>query len=635
MKSEPYIPAATIAELNGHHAPGTRHDTAIKIALPLIGNGMDSGAVFDILRGKFESDVTDAELRGVVNWCLDKNPQPSGYGPRTAPAARQSLPKPTTAPTDPPKAAREKMAWWLNGQTTDACAVMVASPRPVPANRAEMPMALFRALYGEGERINVVRAHFIADKDKACPQGAGMAQTADEWQAWIAANNLPESDAGAWMRFNPTNKKGSGKDGAFTDADIAAFRFMLIESDVLPLNDQLAFYLRSKLPIVAIIQSGGDSAHAWVRLDAADEQAYAEAVGRVLTALESFGFDRANKNPSRLCRMPGAKRKIGAVGDGIQRLLFLNPEATALSDDDLAAFEVRLRLPLISERPFLSIFNDSVVRYDEMVKNRGKLGVPTGITDFDEVSGGLKPKQLVVIAAPTGGGKTTVALNIISHVAWQNNMGVALFTMEMDREEVCDILVSINCEIDRNFFNNGNFSEHDLGKLVGAGERFAKLPLYVFDEAVMTTEKIRERVQQLRSENLIRLVVVDYLQFITAGEAFRDNREQQVATISRALKQIAKDLKVPVIALSQLNDDGKIRESRVIAHDSHIVLHVEEIEGEDCKFLNLSVQKGRHIPKNQYMMKYIPKFAKLTPVKVTHQPPPQDARQGHPNSRKR
>lgn len=626
MGNDQYIPAATIEKLNGHHVPGTRHQAAIDIALPLIGNGMGPEAVFGILRGKFESDVSDNELAGVVNWCVEKSPAPSGYGPRSAPAPRQPLPTKPKAPTDPKKDAREKMAWWLNGSTTTADAVVSSSPHPVPAERTNMAGALFRALFATDENINIVRS-FLQTEKKVNPQGGGKTQTALEWEEWISANGYPESDAGAWMRMNPVKRIGSGTDGAPTDADVTAFRFMMIESDWVPMEAQLAFYRESKLPIAAIIQSGGHSAHAWVRLDAKDAGEYAAAVVATAALLQPFGFDKSTKNPSRLTRLPGAQRVHGASGDGIQRLLYLNPNVGPLTAEGREALALRLSAPVMADKPFLPIFQRALGRYQELENNKGKLGVPTGMVEFDKITGGLKNGQMIVIAAATGGGKTTLATNIINTAAWQHSIGVALFTLEMDRDEICDLLVSLNCSIDRNVFNHGNFAHLDGNKIAAHAENFASLPLWIADDPVMTVEQIRARVLQLKAENRIGLVVVDYLQFVSGGENYKDNREQQIAGISRGLRSLAKETKLPVIALSQLNDDGKLRESRVIAHDAHVVMMVSENDKGD--FI-VEIQKGRSIPKGKHYMEFQRQFGRLVSKPITYQGEPS----GHPNARK-
>lgn len=624
MSASPYIPPATLAEMQNGHPPGTRHAAMFTIAIPLLGNGMAPQAVFAQLRATFpDADKTDEEIQGVVDWCVAQNPTPSGYGQQAPPAPRQRVQLPPAVKAAPPMPPGEKMAWWLHGAKTSPEAVLAASPLSVPEQRERHPAFLFHALFAASEYVNIIRSFTVNDKGKANPQGAGKSMTPADWDLWIAENGMPEGDAGAWMRFNPTTQRGTGSDGAFKDADITAFRFMMIESDVLPLEEQLAFYRRSKLPIAAIIQSGGDSAHAWIRLDCPDDATYTATVARILGAIECFGFDKANKNPSRLTRLPGAHRVIGAKGSGIQKLLYVDATAKAMDEEAHAAFEAHLKLPLVSERPFRAVIQHAMSRYQELISNKGKLGVPTGITDFDNLTGGLKGGQMIVIAAQTGGGKTTLATNIINHACYHKDIGVALFTLEMDRDEICDLLVSLNCTIDRNMFNTGMFGENDLSKMMAHTEALSRLPLWIADEPVMTVEQISAKVKQLKAEGRIGLVVVDYLQFVSGGESFRDNREQQIAAISRGLRALAKETKLPIIALSQLNDEGKLRESRVIAHDAHIVIIVEETE--DGAFMVAKVVKGRSIPKGEYMLRFDRQFGRLVPVTITKRDEPEES----------
>lgn len=635
MGTEPFIPAATQAEMLAAHPPGTRHAAMFKIAIPLLGNGMAPDAVVAQLRATFpDPDKTEEEMRGVVSWCIDRAPTPSGYGSGNGTNGHATTPRlalrPAAAP-QPALPAPEKMKWWLNGQKTDCAALVASSPAQVPAIREAMPGVLFRALFGSEERINVLRQFTVNDKGKANPQGAGKSLTWAEWEIWIHEHGLPESEAGAWMRFNPTTEAPSG--GGYADKDITAFRFMMIESDVLSFDDQLSFYHRCKLPIAAIVASGsGSSAHAWIRLDCPDDATYTATVARILKALEPFGFDKANKNPSRLTRLPGARRVIGAQGDGIQRLLYLNPQAKGITAEQMAEFEQRLRLPLVADLPFKESVMRGVDRYRDLHANRGKLGVPTGIEEFDKITGGLKDKSMIVIGAETGGGKTTLAVNILNHACWHHNLGVALFTLEMDRDEILDLLVSLNLSVDRNVFNHGNFSDSDFNKINAGAEKLAKLPLWVFDDPVMTVEQIKARTLQLKAEGLISLVVVDYLQIVAGSGEFRDNREQQVSQIARGLRALAKEAKVPLIALSQLNDEGKIRESRSIAHEAHIVLAIETADTGD---LIAKVQKGRSIPKGDYFLKFERQFGRLTgkPM-VRREEPERQYRQGHPNERR-
>ena len=180
------------------------------------------------------------------------------------------------------------------------------------------------ALYQPGEQIN-----FVTDfeptperngKSKARPKGCGLTIERDQLVARFTENGTESSEAGGWLRMNPLDGQG------IADANVTAFRFALLESDTLPLDLQLSLFARLPLPVAAILSSGGCSYHAWVRVDARDADDYRRTVSRLLGLVARFGVDGKNKNPSRLSRLPGAKRVIGAAGDGIQRLLYLNPQ---------------------------------------------------------------------------------------------------------------------------------------------------------------------------------------------------------------------------------------------------------------------------------------------------------------------
>jgi hypothetical protein len=179
-------------------------------------------------------------------------------------------------------------------------------------------------LYAPGELINFVTEYETATEKsgevKARPVGRGITLERDALAARFEASGSDTSRAGAWLRMNPVDGKG------IADANVTAFRFALLESDKLPIELQLSVLAKLPLPIAAILSSGGRSVHAWVKADAPDAEDYRATVAAMLSVLARFGVDGKNKNPSRLSRLPGARREIGAAGDGVQRLLYLNPQ---------------------------------------------------------------------------------------------------------------------------------------------------------------------------------------------------------------------------------------------------------------------------------------------------------------------
>lgn len=324
MPDAPYIPPKTMEMLLAEHPEGTRHAAKLKIAMSLLGNGLSVTAVCAELRAKFQQ-ASEKEIEGVVHWCADRNPTPSGYG---TPLPRNgALPTRPTARQDPPPPTPEKAAAEIVGEDVRQEAYWRdRSPIDLSDDFTKDAELLLAHLYAPEESINIITKYTVSNKGKANPQGGGKTLTRDQWIDWFRVKGIPCSDAGAWVRPNPSALTGSGQDGAVTDADTVSHRFLMVESDSLPLETQFTLYSKLPLPIAAIILSGGDSAHAWVKVDCADADEYRQTAKDFYAIAERLGFDPANKNSSRLSRLPGVTRKIGAKGDGQQRLLYLNPK---------------------------------------------------------------------------------------------------------------------------------------------------------------------------------------------------------------------------------------------------------------------------------------------------------------------
>ena len=208
---------------------------------------------------------------------------------------------------------------FLNGFDCDDVALWEFSPIRPPDDWTKDALALLEFLFEPGEQINFVSAFTVAKDGKAEPKGKGETMERDALLARWRKEGMPRSDAGGWLRMNPLDGHG------VADANVTAFRFALVEADAVPLGLQMPLLTKLPLPIAAILTSGGRSLHAWVKVDAENLLDYRHTVARMLALLAKFGVDGRNKNPSRLSRLPGVVRRIGATGDGRQRLLYLKP----------------------------------------------------------------------------------------------------------------------------------------------------------------------------------------------------------------------------------------------------------------------------------------------------------------------
>lgn len=276
-----------------------------------------------------------------------------------------------------------------------------------------------------------------------------------------------------------------------------------------------------------------------------------------------------------------------------------------MTDREIQLLEAQVNCGGLQFKTAREAARSALDRYMELEASKNT-GLKIGNVRFDSVTGGLKPSNLVIVGGETNSGKTTFTMNMVNHVVRRGH-GVILFSLEMDSDEVMDLLYAMGAEIDRNKFNHANFGPEDGPKLQQAMMELQGVPLYIFDEPNMSLETIRSSVLLLTAQYQIDLIVVDYLQLVNTS-GYKDNREQQVASISRGMKALAKETKLPVIALSQLNEEGKVRESRGIAHDANIVMLLSG----KAPNITLDVVKGRSIPKGQYSFKFESDYAKFT-----------------------
>jgi replicative DNA helicase len=222
-------------------------------------------------------------------------------------------------------------------------------------------------------------------------------------------------------------------------------------------------------------------------------------------------------------------------------------------------------------------------------------GVASGFRDLDEMTSGFQPADLVIVAARPSMGKTAFTLNIAQHAAIEHNVGVAFFSLEMSKDSLVQRMLTSEARIDAQTLRKGKLRDDDFPRLARAAGILSHAPIYIDDTPGITILEMRSKARRLKADAGVGLVIVDYLQLMS-GPANSENRQQEVSQISRGLKGLAKELGVPVIALSQLSraveqragsEKGRpvlsdLRESGAIEQDADLIMFLfrEEVYAE-------------------------------------------------------
>ena len=264
---------------------------------------------------------------------------------------------------------------------------------------------------------------------------------------------------------------------------------------------------------------------------------------------------------------------------------------------------------------------------EKMYQNKEKLsGMESGFIDLDEKISGLNDSDLIIVAARPAMGKSAFVLNIASYVAMHDKVPVMIFNLEMSKEQLVKRMLSSESEIDSMKINNANLEQDDWIKMADASNRLADVPIYIDDTPVLTPSEIRAKCRKAKLEKNIGLIIIDYLQLMESKTA-NGSRQQEISEISRGLKILAKELNVPVIALSQLSRDTEaradhrpmlsdLRESGSIEQDADIVmfLHREDYYDKETEKKNVAeviVAKNRHGETGTVELAWLGKYTKF------------------------
>ncbi|HWY48166.1 MAG TPA: replicative DNA helicase [Bryobacteraceae bacterium] len=290
--------------------------------------------------------------------------------------------------------------------------------------------------------------------------------------------------------------------------------------------------------------------------------------------------------------------------------------------------ETRAKDALVNPQRILEEFDGGINAFLDPSK-RIK-GLSTGFLKLDEMTGGLHPGELVILAARPSMGKTALALNIAQHVASQPNekQTVAVFSLEMSRESLLTRMICAGARVDQQKFRAGYLNQDERRRLAKTASELVQAPLFIDDTSGTHMMDIHAKLRRLKAEHGLSLVVIDYLQLMS-GRGRYENRNQEISTISRGLKLLAKDLKVPMLVLSQLNRAPEtrpgdhrpqlsdLRESGSIEQDADLVAFIfrEEVykqEDERLKGLaELLVAKQRNGPTGKVNLVFLKEFTKF------------------------
>ena len=379
----------------------------------------------------------------------------------------------------------------------------------------------------------------------------------------------------------------------------------------------------------------GEPVDAITLVDELDERGELEDAGGKVRVHELAALVPASANAghyAQIVKESATLRGLIRAGGEIARLGWERPgETTELVDRaEQILFDLSQEKATSEFSHIEALLKESFERITQLYESGADVtGVPSGFRDLDRVTSGFQEGNLIIIAARPSMGKSALGLGVALNLAVRRNVPVALFTLEMSKSEVTQRLMCSEAKVESQRLRTGKLSADDWPRLTAACDKLAKAPVYVDDTGSITMMEIRSKARRLKSKQPdLGLIIVDYLQLMTSGTS-AENRVQEVSQISRSLKVLARDLDVPIIALSQLSRAveqrhdkrpilSDLRESGSIEQDADIVMFIyrdeyyNAEESEQQGLAEVIVAKHRNGPTDTVKLSFLKRYAKFS-----------------------
>jgi replicative DNA helicase len=403
-------------------------------------------------------------------------------------------------------------------------------------------------------------------------------------------------------------------------------------------GDGREFYRESHAKVyraALALYAKGEPVDAITLVDELDERGELEDAGGKVRVHELAALVPASANAghyAQIVKESATLRGLIRAGGEIARLGWERPgETTELVDRaEQILFDLSQEKAISEFSHIEALLKESFERITQLYESGADVtGIPSGFRDLDRVTSGFQEGNLIIMAARPSMGKSALGLGVALNLAVRRNVPVGLFTLEMSKSEVTQRLMCSEAKVESQRLRTGKLSADDWPRLTAACDKLAKAPIYVDDTGSITMMEIRSKARRLKSKHPeLGLIIVDYLQLMTSGTS-AENRVQEVSQISRSLKVLARDLDVPIVALSQLSRAveqrhdkrpilSDLRESGSIEQDADIVMFIyrdEYYNGEESEQQGLAeviVAKHRNGPTDTVKLSFLKRYAKFS-----------------------
>ena len=333
---------------------------------------------------------------------------------------------------------------------------------------------------------------------------------------------------------------------------------------------------------------------------------------------------------------------IVAEKSTLRRLIRLNEEIAntcyagkesleyILEDTEKKIFDLLQKRNSSDYVPIREIVMNAMNRIEAASRNKGVVtGIPTGFIDLDYSTAGMQPSDLILLAARPSMGKTAFVLNIAQYVAFKQNETVAIFSLEMSKEQLVNRLFSLESKVDSQHIRTGNLTDTEWEKLIESAGIIGKSHLIIDDTPGISISELRSKCRKYKLEHGLKMIIIDYLQLMS-GSGRTDSRQQEISDISRSLKALARELNVPVLALSQLSRAveqrpdhrpmlSDLRESGAIEQDADVVMFIyrDDYYNKDTELKGVAeviIAKQRNGPIGTINLAWLPDYTKFANI---------------------